>query len=428
MSTIIAAAEKHVTSILRNDLPHTFVYHNLGHTQRVVKYTQELIEGEQVSENEATALTLAAWFHDIGYAKTIEKHEEKSVEMAQAFLKSQNADATLIDSVSSLIMATQMHHDPTNMLEKIICDADSVHFKSKNYLEICELLRNEWETTCDKHFTDIEWTQENISFFTKYHRYHTPYALDNWQQGKDKNLANLFKQLKKLKQEDKKSKKKDEELALKKHKAKLPERGIETMFRVTLKNHITLSNIADTKANILLSVNAIIVSLVLSNLVSKLDNPSNEYLIIPTIVFVMFTVASIILSILATRPNVTSGKFTKEDVANKKVNLLFFGNFHKMRLDEFEWAMGEMMQDRDYLYSSMKKDLYFLGKVLDKKYKILRLTYTVFMIGIIVSVIVFAISFTKQPQEPIVVQNKAKKEAVMLIKNTTTSSDIFYVN
>jgi hypothetical protein len=325
-------------------------------------------------------------------------------------------------------MATQMHHEPTNILEKIICDADSVHFKSKNYLEICELLRNEWETTCDKHFTDIEWTQENISFFTKYHRYHTPYALDNWQQGKDKNLANLFKQLKKLKQEDKKSKKKDEELALKKHKAKLPERGIETMFRVTLKNHITLSNIADTKANILLSVNAIIVSLVLSNLVSKLDNPSNEYLIIPTIVFVMFTVASIILSILATRPNVTSGKFTKEDVANKKVNLLFFGNFHKMRLDEFEWAMGEMMQDRDYLYSSMKKDLYFLGKVLDKKYKILRLTYTVFMIGIIVSVIVFAISFTKQPQEPIVVQNKAKKEVAMIIKDTATSSNIFYVN
>jgi len=68
-------------------------------------------------------------------------------------------------------------------------------------------------------------------------------------------------------------------------------------------------------------------------------------------------------------------------------------NFHKMKLDEFEWAMGEMMQDRDYLYSSMKKDLYFLGLVLDKKYKILRLTYSVFMVGIIVSVIAFAIAF-----------------------------------
>ena len=96
---------------------------------------------------------------------------------------------------------------------------------------------------------------------------------------------------------------------------------------------------------------------------------------------------------MATRPNITSGKFTKDDVAKKKVNLLFFGNFHKMSLNDFEWAMGEMMEDRDYLYSSMKKDLYFLGLVLDKKYKILRLTYTVFMVGIIVSVLAFAIAF-----------------------------------
>ena len=103
-----------------------------------------------------------------------------------------------------------------------------------------------------------------------------------------------------------------------------------------------------------------------------------------------------VLSVLATRPNVTSGKFTKEDVKNKKVNLLFFGNFHKMKLDEFEWAMGEMMQDRDYLYSSMKKDLYFLGLVLNRKYGILRTTYTVFIVGIIISVLAFAVSFKMQ--------------------------------
>ena len=214
-----------------------------------------------------------------------------------------------------------------------------------------------------------------------------------WDETKGKNLSRLLKLQNKLKGENKKLKQKKEELDFKKNKVALPERGIETMFRVTLRNHIALSDIADTKANILLSVNAIIVSLVLSNLVSKLDNASNAYLIYPTVIFVLFTVASMILSVLATRPNVTSGKFTKEDVANKKVNLLFFGNFHKMSLTDFEWAMGEMMQDRDYLYSSMKKDLYFLGKVLDRKYKILRLTYTVFMIGIIISVLSFAVAF-----------------------------------
>ena len=206
-------------------------------------------------------------------------------------------------------------------------------------------------------------------------------------------MSELLKTKNKLKRENSKLNHKKEELSFKKNKVELPERGIETMFRVALRNHITLSDIADTKANILLSVNAIIISLVLSNLVSKLDNPSNDYLIWPTVIFTGFTVVSIILSILATRPNVTQGKFSKQDVAAKKVNLLFFGNFHKMELNEFEWAMGEMMQDRDYLYGSLTKDLYFLGLVLNRKYKLLRLTYSVFMVGIVVSVLSFAVAF-----------------------------------
>jgi len=393
MENLIIEVEKHVSAELRTQLPHTFIYHNLGHTQRVVKSVIELIEGEKISGESAENLILAAWLHDIGYTVGCENHEIKSTEKAREFLLKKDVPERRIIEVSDLILSTQMGHEPQNHLEKVINDADNSHFGKKGYSEICALLREEWEQLDYKKFTDSEWTRENITFFTKYHRFHTDYALDNWQQTKDKNLASLFKILKKQKQEEKKDKKKEEEFAFKKDKAKLPERGIETMFRVTLKNHITLSNIADTKANILLSVNAIIVSLVLSNLVSKLDNPSNEYLIWPTVIFVIFTVISIILSILATRPNVTSGKFTKEDVANKKVNLLFFGNFHKMSLQDFEWAMGEMMKDRDYLYSSMKKDLYFLGKVLDRKYKILRLTYAVFMIGIIVSVIAFAVAF-----------------------------------
>ncbi|MEM8848209.1 MAG: Pycsar system effector family protein, partial [Bacteroidota bacterium] len=154
-----------------------------------------------------------------------------------------------------------------------------------------------------------------------------------------------------------------------------------------------LSDIADTKANILLSVNAIIISLVLANLIPKLDNPSNTYLIYPTLIFIVFSVVSMVLSILATRPNVTSGKFTKQDVEEKKVNLLFFGNFHKMNLDEYEWALQELVKDKEYVYSSLTKDLYFLGLVLDKKYKILRLTYNIFMVGMIVSVIAFGIAF-----------------------------------
>ncbi|MDO5968542.1 DUF5706 domain-containing protein [Flavivirga aquimarina] len=393
MENLIIEAEKYVIQYLNENLDNKFVYHNLSHTQDVVKKANELAKLIDLNETDKSHLILSAWFHDTGYTKDIENHEAESVKIASNFLKEHNVPENDIKNVSDLILATKMDYEPKNYLEKIIKDADCAHIGSKNFDSVTELLRKEWEITCDKTLSEEEWLSMNIDFLSKNHRFYTNEASAKWDKTKSKNLSQLLKTHNKLHKESTKLKYKKEELSLKKNKVELPERGIETMFRVTLKNHITLSNIADTKANILLSVNAIIVSLVLSNLVSKLDNASNHYLIVPTIIFVLFTVISIVLSILATRPNVTSGKFTKEDVANKKVNLLFFGNFHKMSLNDFEWAMGEMMQDKEYLYSSMKKDLYFLGLVLDKKYKILRLTYSVFMLGIIVSVIAFAIAF-----------------------------------
>jgi hypothetical protein len=100
-----------------------------------------------------------------------------------------------------------------------------------------------------------------------------------------------------------------------------------------------------------------------------------------------------VMAVIATRPNISGGKFSKADVSDKKVNLLFFGNFHKMKLEEYEWAIKELVKDKEYIYSSLTKDLYYLGLVLNRKYRILRLTYTIFAVGIIVSVIAFTFAF-----------------------------------
>jgi len=104
-------------------------------------------------------------------------------------------------------------------------------------------------------------------------------------------------------------------------------------------------------------------------------------------------VAAIIFGILATRPNISHGKFTKEDIANKKTNLLFFGNFHNMSLDEYNWGMTEMLSDKDYMSASMIKDQYFLGVVLSKKYRYLRIAYNIFMYGLIVTILAFGVSY-----------------------------------
>ncbi len=387
MSDIIEKTENFVIDLITSQLDAKYLYHNLRHTQRVVKNTKELLNNSSLKEKENEILTLSAWLHDTGYTKGWQNHEESSCSIARKYLEGQQYDKSGIEQICNLILATKRFYEPKTLSEEIIKDADASHFGRKSYLETCEHLREELSRLGIASYSQKEWHEANIKMFKTEHHFYTDYAKNNWQEGKDKNLKRLIKEKKAEKEIAKK------EAIKAKYKSESPDRGIQTLFRVTLKNHITLSDIADTKANILLSVNAIIISLALSNLIPKLDNPSNDYLLYPTVIFIIFSVVSMVLAVLATRPNVTSGEFTKEDVNNKKVNLLFFGNFHKMKLEEYEWAINELVKDKEYIYSSLTKDLYFLGLVLNRKYNILRWTYTIFMIGMVVSVIAFGIAF-----------------------------------
>jgi hypothetical protein len=131
-------------------------------------------------------------------------------------------------------------------------------------------------------------------------------------------------------------------------------------------------------------------SIVFSVLFNKFATDPN--LIPPTIILSIVSTTTIIFAILATRPNLTSGVFTRDDIRKRRTNLLFFGNFYKMPLNDYEWGIKELMNDRDFLYGSMIRDIYYLGKVLGKKYLFLRISYTIFMFGLVISIIAFAIA------------------------------------
>jgi hypothetical protein len=163
------------------------------------------------------------------------------------------------------------------------------------------------------------------------------------------------------------------------------------MFRTTYRSHTNLSTLADNKANIMLSINGIIISIVISSLVPKLS--SEHRLIIPTFVLLAVCLTSLVFAILASSPKVTSGVYSREDIKNRTSNLLFFGNFYKMPIEDYHWGVMEMIKDNDFLYSSMTRDLYYLGIVLALKYKLLRICYMVFMLGLIAAVLAFGIAF-----------------------------------
>ena len=396
---IVEKAESFVFHLFKDKLSTNYIYHNFNHTLRVVNSAVLIGKEESVTDDEAEMLALAAWFHDTGYIEGPEEHEKRGCVIAKDFLTANGYPDDKIETVNSLIMATVLTADPQNHLEKIIKDADCAHFSDDNYTVLSELLRDEWKLTQNKKFTDLEWVRGNRKMLLYFHRFFTDYAKEKLQPLKEDNIAVLQTTIMEMEKEDaepkkeKKDKKGKKKKGDKDDKPEKSDRGIDTMFKITLSNHTRLSDIADSKANILLSVNAIIISISLSTLIPKLDNPANAHLVVPTFIMTMFSVISIIFAILSTKPKVTSGTFTRKDIEDRKVNLLFFGNFYKMPLNEYEWAVNDMMKDRDYLYNSMIKDLYYLGLVLHRKYALLRTTYTVFMIGIIISVIAFVYAF-----------------------------------
>lgn len=351
---LVLKAEQYVFNLFKDKLSSEYLYHNFNHTLNVVLAVDELIKGENINNIDALHLKIAAWFHDTGYINGNLNHEENSIEVLKDFLKLQPEHALDIDLIASIISATKLENQPNTFLEKCLRDADYYHFTKENYCEANFLLKKEIEQTHNIEISDEKWCLENFEMLTKKHYFYTNYAKTHWQPKKEKAIFEIFKLLDSNKKKQESDKSTNKEIKKKKlEKLERPERGIDTLFRTTLNNHTQLSAIADSKANILLSVNAIIISIALTAIIPKLDSARNAHLIIPTFILLIFSVITIVCTIISTKPKVTSGTFTDEDVKKKSVNLLFFGNFYKMPLETYTKAMNDLMLDRDYLYDTL---------------------------------------------------------------------------
>ncbi len=164
-------------------------------------------------------------------------------------------------------------------------------------------------------------------------------------------------------------------------------RGIETMFRTQYPMHVDLSSLADAKANIMISINGIMVSILLASISPKID--SNPWLIFPTSTLLVGCLISLVFAILAALPRVNRHEISLADVREERANILFFGNFTRLSKREYLIGMTEMLNDKTRLYTSMMSDIYALGGVLDRKFRLLRISYLAFMVALIIGVTLF---------------------------------------
>ena len=164
-------------------------------------------------------------------------------------------------------------------------------------------------------------------------------------------------------------------------------RGIETMFRSAYRVQMELTALADNKANMMISINGIIISIIIAAVAPKLD--SNPWLLVPSTIFLLGTLVSIVFAILAARPRVSTRPITLADLENSEGNILFFGNFANLSRDEFEEGMLGLMADKKVLYETMIRNIYGLGAVLKTKFALLQVAYSVFMAALILGVVSF---------------------------------------
>ncbi len=382
-NTVIEQTSHFVFTLLRDQLSGDHLFHNYQHTFNVVQTAKMLGEASGLNEEEMEILTLSAWFHDAGYTVSRHQHEENSAQIASEFLKKIDYPSEKIAQVSNCILGTQMPQSPKTLLQELLCDSDLHHLGKPDFQKHSELLRLELELLENRSISDEEWQKGNWDFLNK-HRYFTRVAQEHFQEQKALNILDLKKKLQKIEANELDAQNKE-------HQIIRPDRGVETLFRVTSKNHIELSAIADTKANIMLSINAIVISISVSGMVPKFD--SNSFLILPTSILLGVCLLTIIFATLATTPKVTHNLVTIEDIRKKRANLLFFGNFFQMNLPDFEEGFEEMRKDKEFLYGSLARDIYYLGLVLAKKYYFLRIAYTIFMIGFVIAIISFGASF-----------------------------------
>jgi predicted metal-dependent HD superfamily phosphohydrolase len=391
----------YIQAYFKSNLPPEYEFHNFTSTVRIVQTCDSLAAQTDLKKQERMKILLAAWFLYSGYGKNPENYQKTSAELASHYLAEKGGSSEFIKEIADLILATIYPQQPVTIQAQILCDAEASRLADKGFFQTLRALRKEKRVSGKGEIQEKEWLKEKMEML-KNHIYFTVFARKLFEKQKQKNserlqdkmasLESLPMELPKTHPTEKTGNTNEHPLAA---DVKL-ERGVESLFRNTSRNQIHLIRLADYKANLIISINSIIISVILSVLVIRLD--TNKYLELPTLILILTSVATILIAISATRPKINMHKKNDSKFKDFGDNLLYFGNFQKMSFHKFNQAIKETIVDKDYLYASLTSDIYHQGLMLKKRFKHLNLSYTVFVVGLILSTLAFIFSFLHHVQ------------------------------
>ncbi|MBK8380829.1 MAG: HD domain-containing protein [Ignavibacteria bacterium] len=412
--SIAEVASDFVFELFKNKLPSHYIYHNYRHTEEVAEAARKIAGKMNLSEEDTEIVTLAAWFHDTGFIERSQNHEDASIEIAKKFLSEHNYSNEKTEKIIGCINATRYPQSPKNILEEIIADADLFHIGTKDYNGRSDLLRIEWEKAANKNYTDLEWLKINTDFLAG-HKFYTRYAKKTLDESKAETLVKLQKQFRKKSDKEKNSEKKRQELISEKIalKEELKENSgskisSDTNAENTKRSELFLSNavsysiqtngLADRKAINMLSINSVlfIISGFLSLFITKYD--TDNMLLIPMLILLMTSVVCLLFSVMTAFP--LSRKLNDPDnrTGNKSLNISGSEMNSLSGHIEFEKKLKESFNnDSEFATKNYAEEYYYNSKDIIRKNKYIRFCYTVFLYGLIASLIAYAVAYKLSP-------------------------------
>jgi hypothetical protein len=147
-------------------------------------------------------------------------------------------------------------------------------------------------------------------------------------------------------------------------------------------NQVQFSVMADAKANIMITVCSIVMSISLT----QLHRPD---FVRPLLTLDFFSAISLVAALLCVIPTraVPKRKDGSVDVGSPLFNPFFFMHFQHLPRAEFVETIMARLTDTQALYRSLVLDIYDQGLVLARsKYRYLRVSYVSFMLGLVLGI------------------------------------------
>ncbi len=361
------------------------LYHSYAQTAAIVEQVETLSKTVKASPEVVEIALLAAYFHQTGYLENYQQAQAFSTSFAKQFLEKIGYPSTKIQHVIRTIEASYQGKANT-IPEALLLDTMQYVRYGEQFNDWSGLLRMERELVLNESITKQAWQAEQLQALLNV-QFYTPYGKTTFAPLLGQNIVkqkNRVDKAKVVETEATATTRPFENIAF-----SGTDRGAQTYFRTNYRMHIDLSAIADNKANIMISVNSILISALITMLTWRNITQTNPSILLPAVMFLMTTLISLVFAILSSRPKVTNVNKKLKDLPSIKRNITFFGNFVRLPLEQYEEAIDEVLRNDELLYGNMSRDLYFLGQVLSKKYYHLKMSYDIFMIGFVLAVIAF---------------------------------------